>query len=631
VVQALRGVDLEIGPGEVLGLVGESGSGKSVLGLTLLGLHPAATTTISGSVELAGAEMAGASPEAWRLARKLQLGAIFQDPMTSLNPTMRIGRQVSEAAGSDEEALRLLKAVGVPDAEHRARSFPHQLSGGLRQRVMIAMAVAGPPKLVVADEPTTALDVTVQAQILSLLRRLRDELGMAMLFITHDLGVASQVADRIAVLYAGQLMEVGPSRAMLADPSHPYTRGLMRSRLTLRTERARRIAALPGEPPDPAAPPPGCPFVPRCALADPHCRAEPAPLRPIGPHPADQRPADQTWAACWHAAETPAGEAVVGEAWAAPAHTGGLAVLVNQATKSFVLRKGLRTRALHALRGIDLEIGEGEAVALVGESGSGKSTLLRAIAGLLALDGGSVELGMPGQPQMVFQDAGASLTPWLSVGSLVAERLVAAKVSPQERRARVTEALESVGLGAEVARAKPRQLSGGQRQRVALARAIAVPPPLLLCDEPTSALDVSLAATILNLIGELRRQLSMAVLFVTHDLAVARMIADRVAVMYLGRVVEIGPVQQVTMLPRHPYTAALLASVPEPGAELASPRGEPASLVDLPAGCTFAPRCPRAADDCRAEDPLLVNEQDGPRLGHAVACWHPLSEPGGGT
>ena len=259
---------LDIAPGEVLGLVGESGSGKSVLGLTLLGLHPAAITEISGSVELAGTQMASASPEEWRQARRLHLGAIFQDPMTSLNPTMRVGKQVTEAAGSATEALRLLKAVGVPDAEHRMRSFPHQLSGGLRQRVMVAMAVAGPPKLVIADEPTTALDVTVQAQILALLRKLRDELGMAMLFITHDLGVASQVADRVAVLYAGELMELGPAGAMLARPSHPYTRALIRSRLSLATDRALRITTLGGEPPAPVSPPAGCPFAPRCALGD---------------------------------------------------------------------------------------------------------------------------------------------------------------------------------------------------------------------------------------------------------------------------------------------------------------------------------------------------------------------------
>jgi peptide/nickel transport system ATP-binding protein len=477
------------------------------------------------------------------------------------------------------------------------------------------MAVAGTPKLVVADEPTTALDVTVQAQILSLLRHLRDELWMAMLFITHDLGVASQVADRIAVLYAGRTAEIGPSAPLLAGPCHPYTRGLMRSRLTLGTDRTRQIAALPGEPPDPAAPPLGCAFACRCSLADERCHRQ----VPEVVHVAGSQ------VSCWYPAATEPAQVVSTRPWVAPQHTKGLAVLVSGASKSFALRSGFRTRELHALRGVGLEIGEGEAVALVGESGSGKSTLLRAIAGLIALGSGSVELGLPGTPQMVFQDAGASLTPWLSVGSLVAERLIAAGVRKDERKAKVLAALESVGLSAEVAGAKPRQLSGGQRQRVALARAIAVTPPLLLCDEPTSALDVSLAATILNLIGDLRRRLSMAVLFVTHDLAVARMIADRVAVMYLGRVVEVGPAQQVTRSPLHPYTAALLAAVPEPGARLASPGGEPASLVDPPKGCAFASRCPRATAGCLENDPLIT---DAPPSAHMVACFHPLgAEP----
>jgi peptide/nickel transport system ATP-binding protein len=556
-VRALRGVDLEIAPGEILGLVGESGSGKSALGLALLGLHPP-TAEIAGSVELLGADMARASAETWRVARKQHLGAIFQDPMTSLNPTMRVGRQVAEAAGSTREALRLLEAVGVPDAGHRLRAFPHQLSGGLRQRVMIAIAIAGPPKLVVADEPTTALDVTVQAQVLALLRGLRDELGMAMLFVTHDLGVASQLADRIAVLYAGQVMEVGPARAVLGFAKHPYTRGLLESRLTMGTDRSRPVVALAGEPPSPHSVAVGCPFAPRCSLADDRCRAEAPPPVLSG----------ETAVACWHAGkEGSAGTASPSPSAWPPVRSRqgrGLAVLVHAATKSFVLRSGARrSKRIFALRDVNMEVGEGEAVAVVGESGSGKSTLLRAVAGLQGLDSGSVELGLPGRPQMVFQDAGASLTPWLSVASLVGERLVAARVPRAERAERVAAALAAVGLDPALASAKPRQLSGGQRQRVALARAIVVPPPILLCDEPTSALDVSLAATVLNLVGELRRRLSMAVLFVTHDLAVARVVADRVAVMREGQIVEEGPADEVTRSPRHAYTKELLASVPE--------------------------------------------------------------------
>jgi len=555
-VEALRGVDLEIAPGEVLGLVGESGSGKSALGLALLGLLPR-VAQVSGSIEILGTEMTRAGAEAWRLARKRHLAAIFQDPMTSLNPTMRVGQQVAEAAGSSSAALKLLEEARIPDARHRLRSFPHQLSGGLRQRVMVAIAVAGPPRLVVADEPTTALDVTVQSQVLALLRRLCRELGTAMLFITHDLAVASQLADRVAVLYAGKLMELGPVSAVLSRSSHPYTQGLLRSRITLRTDRSRPIPALPGEPPRSLSASLGCPFSPRCYLADDQCKNSAPPPTPAG----------ATLAACWHGSEAQSASSTspLPDPWpTAPLGDRRTAVSVHATTKSFALRSKWRlSKRIFALREVDLEVAEGEAVAVVGESGSGKSTLLRAIAGLVSLDSGSVELGSPGKPQIVFQDAGASLTPWLSVGYLISERLVAAKVPRSRRAERVEAALAAVGLDARLASAKPRQLSGGQRQRVALARAIVVPPPLLLCDEPTSALDVSLAATVLNLVGELRRRLHMAVIFVTHDIAVARVVADRVAVMREGQVVEEGPVVEVTTSPRHPYTKALLACVPQ--------------------------------------------------------------------
>ncbi len=618
-VHALRGVTLHIAPGEIVGLVGESGSGKSVLGLSLLGLHPKASTKIEGTVMVCGQELTSGSAEEWRLVRRRYLGAVFQDPMTSLNPTMRIGRQVAEVAGNTDEAVRLLNAVGIADASARLSSFPHELSGGLRQRVMLAMAIAGTPRLVIADEPTTALDVTVQAQILRLLRRLRDDLGMAMLFVTHDLGVASQVADRIAVLYGGRLMEVGESADILERAVHPYSNGLLRSRLTLLSGRDRPVVSLAGEPPDPTNPPEGCPFCARCAFVEDLCRQS-------IPEPVEIRRHHQV--ACARAGSL---TEITDEAlapWPQRADPTGLAVLVHAVTKTFSVGRGRRRRPLHSLRGVDLEIAPGEVVALVGESGSGKSTLLRAIAGLLRVDSGSVEFGVPGDPQMVFQDAGASLTPWLAVGALIAERLGSSGLSRAERRQRVEHALASVGLPPEVRSAKPRQLSGGQRQRVALARAIAVVPPLLLCDEPTSALDVSLAATILNLIGQLRRELSMAVLFVTHDLAVARIVADRVAVMYLGRIVEIGPVDSVVGDPKHPYTAALLASVPDPGVELKAVMGEPASPLDIPIGCGFASRCASADELCHRSDPqldALSESSDGPiRSIRRVACFHPV-------
>ncbi|MFN8039058.1 MAG: ABC transporter ATP-binding protein [Acidimicrobiales bacterium] len=623
-VHALRGVSLTIAPGEILGLVGESGSGKSVLGLSLLGLLPTSPAPIvEGSVTVQGVDMVAGPANARRDLRRRHLGAVFQDPMTSLNPTMRVGRQLREACGTEAEAVRLLDACGVPEPKRRLKAYPHELSGGLRQRVMIAMAVAGEPSLVVADEPTTALDVTVQAQILELLRHLCDEIHCSFVMVTHDLGVAAQIADRIAVLYGGRLAETGTSDDVLERPAHPYTSGLLRSRLTLDARRDGPLLTLPGEPPDPKDPPPGCPFAPRCALRTDECEVAPPVLTAAGSHPGQ--------AACVHLGESVDTAVAELEPWPKPfvlRRIDGqrpVAVRVEGVEKRFVLKDGLRKKgALHALRGVDLDVIEGESLALVGESGCGKSTLLRAIAGLHGVDAGTIDLGDGARPQMVFQDAGASLTPWLTVGELVGERLLEERLSRAARREKVQEALSLVGLPAEVAGAKPSHLSGGQRQRVALARAVVVPPEVLLCDEPTSALDVSLAATVLNLLGRLRRELGMAILFVTHDLAAARVVADRIAVMYLGRIVEVGPADQVVDDPEHPYTKALLASVPAAGVVRVPLAGEPPSPVAPPPGCGFNPRCPVAEAGCATDEPPRVVLTRKP----APAATHPEVEPG---
>jgi peptide/nickel transport system ATP-binding protein len=631
-IHALRGVSLSVQPGEILGLVGESGSGKSVLGMSLLGLLPGdPPPQTSGRVTVCGEDMLTGAADLRRRVRRQHLGAVFQDPMTSLNPTMRVGRQVAEAAGSEEEAARLLRAVGVPDAGRRMASFPHELSGGLRQRVMIAMAVAGNPSLVIADEPTTALDVMVQAQVLALLRSLRDEIGCSFLMITHDLGVAAQVADRVAVLYAGRLAELGPAPAVLRAAAHPYSRALTRARLSLTADRGRLLDTLPGEVPDPAVPPPGCPFQPRCGVATGACAQELPDLAEVaGAHlsacllpPGEVSAAEARLAGEGDRAagrgESPA--AAGGSRVAAPAAP--LAVHVQDAGKIFRVRPQARRpagrRLLTALNGVSLKVAEGEAVAIVGESGSGKSTLLRVIAGLERPDRGDVRLGRGARPQMVFQDAGASLTPWLSVGSLIGERLRGERLDAGARRQRVAKALAHVGLPAEVATARAGQLSGGQRQRVALARATVVPPEVLLCDEPTSALDVSLAAGVLNLIGRLRRELGMAVVFVTHDLSVARVVADRIAVMYLGRVVELGGAEEVVARPRHPYTKALVGAVPDLGIVPTAAPGEPASPLAPPPGCAFHPRCPIAGDSC-ADPQLTPRLTRLPGEPHLVAC-----------
>src|SRR6478609_1040892 len=568
-VHALRGVSLDIAPGEILGLVGESGSGKSVLGFTMLGLLPEAR--VQGSVEVAGTNMVTGDTKTLRKVRRLDLGAVFQDPMTSLNPTMRIGKQVAEAAGSDDEALRLLTAVGIPEPKRRMRAYPHELSGGLRQRVMIAIAIAGDPELIIADEPTTALDVTVQAQVLRLLARLRDEIGCSIVFITHDLG----------------------------------------------------LAALVGSVPSAVSPLPGCAFVPRCALATDECAT--APPAPVAVAP------DRTSACILPLSDVAEelGTKATNTSEPFPASAVGddlpPSVVLRDVAKTFSVARRWLDRSkdnhgkLHALRGVSLRVAHGESVALVGESGSGKSTLLRAIAGLEKPTSGVVELADGKRPQMVFQDAGASLTPWLSVGELIAERLRGTGKSRAERRDMVAEVLERVGLSADVAKSRAGQLSGGQRQRVSLARATVVPPSVLLCDEPTSALDVSLAASVLNLIGDLRRTLDMSVVFVTHDLSVARVVADRIAVMYLGRIVEIGPADDVINDPVHPYTRALVDSIPDLGRESRVLPGEPASPLSPPTGCSFHPRCPIAIDTC-SDGQLDVRLEGAPGSPHQIAC-----------
>jgi peptide/nickel transport system ATP-binding protein len=556
-VQALRGVTLHVRPSEILGLVGESGSGKSVLGLASLGLLPPAAH-VTGRAVLEGEDMVAADDEARRLVRKHSAGAVFQDPMTSLNPTMKVGRQVAEAAGSMAGALDALDRARVPDAKRRAEQFPHELSGGLRQRVMIAMAIAGSPALVLADEPTTALDVTVQAEILDLLAELRDETGSSILFVTHDLAVAARIADRIAVLYGGRLAEIGPAADVLRQPSHPYSTALMAARLRPDSERGVPLPNLDGEPPDPRHHPPGCAFAPRCPLAVEPCDAAPPDLSPAPTHAGDAaclragQGADVRLRVREHAALTGGADRPK------PKPTSDIALQLDDVTKSF----GRRKRRHVAVDGLSLTVPRGGAVALVGESGCGKTTTLRMAVGLETPDSGDVYVGPGGPPQLVFQDAGSSLTPWMTVGDLLDERLRAEGVSGAERTARAAEVLGLVGLSKDVAQAKPRQLSGGQRQRVCLARAAVVPPTLLACDEPISALDVSLAATVLNLLGRLRAELGMAILFVTHDLAAARYVGDHVAVMADGRIVEEGPSEVVFAQPHHPQTAALVAAVP---------------------------------------------------------------------
>ena len=608
--QILHGVDLEVGRGEIVGIVGESGSGKSVMSMAMLGLLPESSVPrIDGTLEVVGMDLQTTSPSELRQARQTRMGVVFQDPMTSLNPTMIVGRQVAEKAGSQAEAIRLMRAVGIPQPERRYRSYPHELSGGLRQRVMIAMAVAGRPALVVADEPTTALDVTVQAQVLALLASMRDELGCSIVMITHDLGVAAQIADRIAVMYQGRIVESGTTQQVLESPRHPYTLGLLGSRLSLDSDRSRPLWALPTDVTSTAGP--GCPFAPRCRYVVDAC-GHSAPALQVAPtgaptgtlhRAAPVGPDDPGGhlAACFEAGRLRDRSADEAPARLLPQpepQRGGLLVQAADVVCTFGVRDERGRKAkLAALRGAVLDLQAGESLAIVGESGSGKSTLLRVAGRLEKRFTGSLRSPRGTDVQMVFQDAGSSLTPWMTIREMLLERLPGRMPRPQkEEQARAI--LDRVGLPATVLDALPRELSGGQRQRVALARATIVPPKLLLCDEPTSALDVSVAANVLNLINELRRDLGIAVMFVTHDLAVARIVGDRIAVMYLGQIVEVGRADEVIARPHHPYTRTLVAAVPQPGRVVEPLAGEPASALDPPTGCAFHPRCPVALPEC---------------------------------
>jgi peptide/nickel transport system ATP-binding protein len=566
--EVLRGVDLQIERGEIVGLVGESGSGKSVLALSLMGLLPAAAQPIVlGSARIAGVDMVAGRPADQQAIRLGELGVIFQDPMTSLNPTMRVGRQITETTRDEAEAIRLLSAVGVSDPELRMRVYPHQLSGGLRQRVMAAIALIGSPSLIIADEPTTALDVTVQAQLLSLLAELRDEFGCGILFITHDLAVAAQITDRIAVMYAGRIAESGPTARLLASPSHPYTAGLLGARLSLDTPRHEVLRTLPVETSYGIGPIGGCAYHTRCPLAVERCADEQPPLEA-----AEATDGTPHLRACWlpvelvHARagdEAPQDPAFAPPVDATPSEAGAQPVIATADLRcEFVVRNAAGKRvSIHALRGVDLTVMPGEALSIVGESGSGKSTLLRVLAGLTRATGGVANVD--GVVQMVFQDAGSSLTPWMTVGELLRERLRPLRLGRAEATARIELALVAIGLPESTASLRPAQLSGGQRQRVALARATVIPPAVLLCDEPTSALDASLAASVLNLIRQMRRDLGMAVVFVTHDISVARLMGDRIGVMLGGELVELGATDDVLERPQHAYTRTLLAAVPE--------------------------------------------------------------------
>jgi peptide/nickel transport system ATP-binding protein len=655
-VDAVRGVDFDLYPGRTLAIVGESGSGKSVTSMAVMGLLPE-YASVTGSIVLGGRQLLGLDDRQMSKIRGRDLGMIFQDPLSSLTPIFSVGRQIVEALEIHQNldrdvawkrAVELLDLVGIPNAAERARSFPHEFSGGMRQRVVIAMAMANDPQIIIADEPTTALDVTVQAQILEVLRLSQAETGAALILITHDLGVVAGIADEVLVMYAGRPVERAPVDELFARPRMPYTIGLLGAVPRLDVTERRPLVPIQGSPPLLVDLPPGCPFQPRCPVSVPAC-GDREPDLAVVPGGGDEHSA-----ACIRVHEIrdgriedrpvyPVAPAPDAPAAHVPREQRPAVLELGGLSKTFPLLKGalLKRRVgwVYAVSGVDLDIREGETFGLVGESGCGKTSTLLEIMNLRPPQSGSIRIGgidvaelrgrgaerqLRRKLQMVFQDPIGALDPRMTVFDILAEPLQAlSEADSTAIGARVDELMDLVGLNPEHSDRFPTAFSGGQRQRIAIARALATNPSLLVLDEPVSALDVSIQAGVINLLNELKAKLGLSYLFVAHDLSVVRHVCDRVAVMYLGRIVEIGAVDEVFDTPQHPYTQALLSAIPVPDPVVERTRqriilyGDLPSPTDLLTGCRFVSRCPlhltldvgqRAR--CTGETPELTGRGD---------------------
>jgi peptide/nickel transport system ATP-binding protein len=643
-VRAVEGLSYQVHPGEMVAIVGESGSGKSVSALAVMRLLPQATARIpKGSVRFDGKELLSLSEEEMRQVRGKEIAMIFQEPMTSLNPVLKIGLQITEPLtihlGMDEKAARaraveLLTLVGITEPERRLNQYPHQLSGGMRQRVMIAIGLSCNPKLLIADEPTTALDVTIQAQILELMKDLSRRLGVAVIIITHNLGIVARYADRVNVMYAARLAESGTAERVFGRPLHPYARGLLSAVPRLDRGRSARLATIEGAPPNLLSPPRGCRFHPRCRFAISICQEDPPFVAAESGH----------LVACHrvHEIESLDPPSLRAEESSKASLNGAEPILdIRSTSKFFPIRAGLFRRPLQirAVNDVTLDIKRGETLGLVGESGCGKSTLGRLVlrlddptAGEIRFEGidlahlkESELVGMRKRMQVIFQDPYSSLNPRMTVGQIIGEPMYVHGILPKAKIPdRVAELLQLVGLFPYMGVRYPHELSGGQRQRVGIARALSVNPHVIVCDEAVSALDVSIQGQVINLLEELQQKLKLTYLFIAHDLAVVRHISSRVAVMYLGRIVEEAPADELFANPKHPYTQALLAAAPIPDPEIERARqrsiikGELPSPLNPPPGCVFHPRCPLATAECKQGVP--ATRTLGPS--HQVACIH---------
>jgi len=668
-VRAVDGVSLSVSAGECLGLVGESGCGKTMTVRSIIRLLPPGGDIVSGSVQLEGSDLTQLPEQEMQKVRGNDIGMIFQDPSSSLNPTMTIGGQIAESvavhtAASQKAALAravdALALVRMPEPERAARQYPHELSGGMRQRAIIAAAIACAPRLLIADEPTTALDVTIQREILELIDDLRRQLGMAVILVTHDLGVISGRTDKVAVMYGGRIIEQAATQQVFSTPQHPYTEALFDSLPELAGPHARSLYSIPGRPPDLIARSEGCSFAPRCRCAQDWCTSHEPVLD--GEHPGHNYACFFPVAAAAAAMGASAPDRPVSAWLTEPDHGAGPGSLapgggsqvgqpllrVTGLVKDYPVTGGaLRRRvgAVSAVADVNFDLAVGQTLGLVGESGCGKTTVARLLAGLEHADAGSIVFGgteLAGMSarqrrrhgagiQLMFQDSFASLDPLMRVRSTLREPLAIQKAGrKRSHRRQVNRILDEVGLPADAADRFPREFSGGQRQRLALARALIQRPALIVADEPVSALDVSVQAQILNLMRKLQRQYELSYLFISHDLSVIRYMADMIGVMYLGKLMEIGPTEAICAAPGHPYTLGLIESIPVVSTDQEAARpsgglsGEPPAATEPPSGCRFRTRCPLAQEICAVQEPSL---QPHAAAGQFVACHFPLAAP----
>jgi oligopeptide/dipeptide ABC transporter ATP-binding protein len=683
VVHAVDGLSFEVDSGETLGIVGESGSGKTIAAMSIMRLLPRTGLIAGGAIRLNGKDLVKMSDGELRKIRGNEIGMVFQDPMTSLNPTMNIGKQIAEEVlihrdvskkAAMDRAAEVLGMVGLPHPRERLSDYPHQLSGGLRQRVMIAMALANDPKLLIADEPTTALDVTIQAQILDLLDKIKRDLGMGIILITHDMGVIAGRADRVVVMYAGLKVETAETIELFTKVRHPYTEALLASIPQLDQDKSQELYSIPGLPPDLRNPPQACRFAPRCAFATHICRTEDPPLGGDNPnhqfacfHPRDSSASDLGDLGAQLIAKAEQNKALmasfgkelelletVAEA-EVTVPTGGsngapeFILEFRDIVKEFPVTAGAVLRrkigAVHAVTDVNLGVRPGETFGLVGESGCGKTTLGRLGVALEVPTSGQVifngtDLGdvkgarfreLRRDLQFMFQDPYSSLDPRMRVKELISEPLdIARRGTSKERIETVKRLLDEVGLAYDAMDRYPHEFSGGQRQRLGLARALTLNPKVIVADEPVSALDVSIRSQILNLMKRLQATYGLTYIVISHDLSVVKYVSDRIGVMYLGRLVEIGPPNDIYEKPAHPYTAGLIEAIPVPNPELARQkdrgvaiRGELPSPINPPSGCRFRTRCPLAQDMCAEVLPELRRFGDG----HRAACHFPLQPP----